>query len=76
VINIDVVVDKYEREVDHYGGFEYIYKIHKVPGGMVINSFHVPFSYDSEEMLEYEKRVRKEIHEYLEKHYYKAIQKF
>ncbi|MGC7931102.1 hypothetical protein ACP3VS_21080 [Lysinibacillus sp. VIII_CA] len=73
---MDVVVDKYERQAGHYGEFEYIYKVHKVPGGRVIKTFHVPHSYDSEEMLEYEERVRKEIHEYLEKHDYKAIQKF
>lgn len=73
---MDVIVDKYERPVNGYGGLEYIYKVHKVPGGKVINSFHVPFSYDSEEMLECEERVRKEIHTYLEKHDYTAIQKF
>jgi|GEM_PF-5088145 len=73
---MDVIVDKYERQINHYGHFEYIYKVHKVPGGRVINSFHVPFSYEPKEMLEFEDRVRKEIHEYLEKHDYKAIQKF
>lgn len=70
---MDVVVDKYERPVNGYGGLEYFYKVHKVPGGKVINSFYVPHSYDTEEMLENEKRVRKEIHAYLEKHDYKAI---
>lgn len=76
MINTEVVVTKYEREVNHYGGLEYIFKVHKVPGGRVINSFYVLHSYDPEEMLESEDRVRKEIHAYLEKHDYKAVSKY
>jgi len=73
---MDVLVEKFERQVSNYGGFEYIYKVRKVPGGIVIKSFHVPYSYDPEEILEFDDEVRKEIEKYLIKHDYKASQNY
>lgn len=71
---MDVVVDKFERPINDYGGLEYIYKIGIVPGGRVIKSFYVPVDY--EDMEETERQVIKDIKVYLKENGFNAVNKF
>lgn len=71
---MQVVVDKYERLINDFGGTEYIYKIGIVPGCRVIKTFYVP--YDSPDIEEEDRKVVREIKSYLAENGLTAVNKY
>jgi len=70
---MEVLVNKYEREVNHFGQLEYFYKVHRIPGGKVLMTFFVPTDRDEETA---EHQVIADIHEYLKTNNLTALNKF
>lgn len=71
---MDVNIEKFERLINNYGEIEVFYKVRKIPGGRVLNTFFVPVGNENLEAAE--QKVIADIHDYLEANDLQAINKF